>query len=50
MEKKLFNGVGVAIVTPFDSEGNVDIKSLKNLVQHIIDNRADFITVLGTTA
>ncbi len=50
MDKKLFKGVGVAIVTPFDNNGNVDIKSLKNLVQHIIDNRADFITVLGTTA
>lgn len=50
MSNKLFTGVGVAIVTPFDEQGNIDIDSLKNLVSHIIDKGADFITVLGTTA
>lgn len=50
MNKKLFKGVGVAIVTPFNHDGDVDIASLKNLVQHITDKGADFITVLGTTA
>ncbi len=50
MDKKLFQGVGVAIVTPFDTDGNVDVNSLKNLVRHITEKGADFITVLGTTA
>lgn len=50
MGNKLFKGVGVAIVTPFDEQGNIDIAGLKNVVSHIIDNGADFITVLGTTA
>lgn len=50
MNNKLFTGVGVAIVTPFDEQGNIDIDSLKCLVSHIIDKGADFITVLGTTA
>ena len=50
MSSKLFTGVGVAIVTPFDAQGNIDINSLKSLVSHIIDKGANFITVLGTTA
>ena len=50
MGNKLFTGVGVAIVTPFNKDCSVDYDSLKRLVNHIIVNGADFITVLGTTA
>lgn len=50
MGNKLFTGVGVAIVTPFNKDCSVDYDSLKRLVNHIIANGTDFITVLGTTA
>lgn len=47
---KLFTGIGVALVTPFDDRGNVDEDSLRRLVDHVIDGGVDFLTVLGTTA
>ena len=42
-------GTGVAIVTPFRKDDSVDFKSLANLVEHIITNKAEYIVVLGTT-
>ena len=50
MSKHLFSGTGVALVTPFNSNGNVDLVSLKRLVAHTIDNGADFLVVMGTTS
>jgi 4-hydroxy-tetrahydrodipicolinate synthase len=43
-------GTGVALVTPFHPNGNIDFKSLDNLVQHIHNGGVDFIVALGTTA
>ena len=31
---KKFYGTGVALVTPFDTKGAIDFKSLKKLLQH----------------
>ncbi|MDT0539981.1 4-hydroxy-tetrahydrodipicolinate synthase [Croceitalea sp. P059] len=45
-----FIGTGVALVTPFDSSGNVDVSSLTNLVEYQIANGIDYLVVLGTTA
>jgi 4-hydroxy-tetrahydrodipicolinate synthase len=42
-------GTGVAIVTPFHADGNIDFKSLENLVEHLIKGKADYLVVLGTT-
>jgi 4-hydroxy-tetrahydrodipicolinate synthase len=44
-----FKGTGVAIVTPFTKDGNVDFKSLEKLVNHIIKGGVEYIVVLGTT-
>lgn len=49
MSNKL-KGTGVAIVTPFLSNGKIDFTSLENLVEHIIVNKVDFIVGLGTTS
>lgn len=46
--KKLFEGVGIAIVTPF-LNNKVDYKSLKNLLHKGISEGASAIIVLGTT-
>ena len=50
MEKKDLYGMGVALVTPFDADGNVDHETLKNLVDYQVESRTDFLCVLGTTA
>lgn len=49
MQKK-FRGAGVALITPFDSELQIDFESLGKLVDSQIDNGIDFLVVLGTTA
>ena len=43
-------GLGVAIITPFDSHGNVDFAALNELVNFVIDGGVDYIVALGTTA
>lgn len=49
MLNKKLTGTGVAIVTPFNEDKSIDFKSLKNLVNYLIDNGIDFLVVLGTT-
>lgn len=46
---KHFEGTGVALVTPFDSEGNIDFPSLEKLVEHCLRGGVDYLVVLGTT-
>ncbi|ARV12928.1 4-hydroxy-tetrahydrodipicolinate synthase [Gilvibacter sp. SZ-19] len=43
-------GTGVALITPFDAQGNLDLKALKALVDFNIENGVDYLVVLGTTA
>lgn len=50
MARNIFKGLGVALVTPFTSDGSVDFKSLTCLVEHLIDNGADFLCILATTS
>ena len=38
MARNIFKGLGVALITPFTSDGNVDYKSLTRLVEYQIDN------------
>lgn len=47
--KHPFSGTGVAIITPFDGNGNVDIEALKKLTKHQIEGNTDVLVVLGTT-
>ena len=46
----IFKGIGVALVTPFLESGDVDIDSLRTLVNGVIAEGVDFLCVLGTTA
>lgn len=48
-DSQKFRGVGVAVVTPFDSEGEVDYAALEKLIDDIIRNNADYLVLLGTT-
>ncbi|MCR9083116.1 MAG: 4-hydroxy-tetrahydrodipicolinate synthase, partial [Cyclobacteriaceae bacterium] len=44
-----FYGTGVALVTPFTKNENIDLKALAKLIDHCIDGGADYLVVLGTT-
>ena len=49
MRNKNLTGTGVAIVTPMDEKGNVDVKALDKLVKHLHKGNVEYIVVLGTT-
>lgn len=42
-------GTGVALITPFDEDRQVDFKALERLVNYQVDNGVDYLVVLGTT-
>lgn len=43
-------GTGVALVTPFLSNGSIDWNGLRNLIRHVTKGGVEFLVVLGTTA
>lgn len=49
MKKTIFTGSGVAIVTPFDKNGEVDYKALEKLLDFHVENSTDAIVICGTT-
>jgi len=44
-----FKGTGVALVTPFLEDQQVDYPSLERLINHVIAGGVDYLVVLGTT-
>ena len=44
-----FKGSGVALVTPFQTDGSIDFNALKKLVSLQINGGTDFLVVQGTT-
>lgn len=42
-------GMGVALVTPFTKDKEIDYPALERVINHVVDNGADFLVVLGTT-
>lgn len=47
---KVFHGAGVALITPFLSDLQIDYTSLGKLVDAQVENHMDYLVVLGTTA
>lgn len=45
-----FRGLGVALITPFTINGEVDYPQLEKLIDNQIESGVDFICILGTTA
>ena len=45
----MFQGCIVALVTPMNSDGSVDIGNFRNLLDFHVDNKTDGIVILGTT-
>lgn len=44
-----FKGTGVALVTPFDKNGEIDFKALENVINHVIKGGVEYVVSLGTT-
>jgi len=44
-----FRGLGVALVTPFRSNGGIDYAGLEKLIEHQITNGVDYVVSMGTT-
>lgn len=42
-------GLGVALTTPFDTNGAINETALARLVQHVVAGGADFVVALGST-
>ncbi|MEN9444747.1 MAG: hypothetical protein RIS47_1637 [Bacteroidota bacterium] len=49
MSQNKFIGTGVALVTPFQRDGNIDFNALTNLTEHLIQNGVNYLVVMGTT-
>jgi 4-hydroxy-tetrahydrodipicolinate synthase len=42
-------GTGVALVTPFDRQGQIDWADLERIIEHVISGGVEFLVSLGTT-
>ena len=47
--KNTLRGTGVALVTPFSGNGNVDFLALETLINFVINNGSEYLVSLGTT-
>ena len=48
--KKSFRGAGVALITPFKTDQTIDFDGLGKIVDSQLENKIDYLVVLGTTA
>ena len=49
MNRDIFKGLGVALVTPFMENGAVDFAAVARIVDNLVEGGVDYILVLGTT-
>lgn len=49
LDKPIFTGAAVAIVTPFDKYGNINYPKLGEIIDYQIDHGTDAIVIVGTT-
>ena len=50
MEHVNLAGLGIALITPFQTSGEIDFPALSRLIDYQLQNGADYLVVLGTTA
>ena len=48
--KKIIEGTGVALVTPFTADNRVDTEALVRLVDYVSTEGVEFLVALGTTS
>jgi 4-hydroxy-tetrahydrodipicolinate synthase len=44
-----FKGLGVAMVTPFNAEKEIDYDAAERMVEHLVGGGVDYLVLLGTT-
>ena len=49
MDRMIFRGLGVALVTPFMENGAIDFAAVARIVDNLVEGGVDYILVLGTT-
>ena len=49
MAHNIFKGLGIALITPFTLNSEIDYKALKRLIEYQLTNGADFLCILATT-
>ncbi|WP_185873161.1 4-hydroxy-tetrahydrodipicolinate synthase [Blattabacterium cuenoti] len=49
MKKKLC-GTGVALITPFKKNGDVDFNGLENIIKYVLNSNINYLVALGTTS
>ena len=47
--RQTLRGTGVAVITPFTNNNEVDFSALGKVLDHIIDNGVNYVVTLGTT-
>ncbi len=47
--QNIFHGLGIALITPFQTDGSVDYEALEQLVEYQLSNGANFLCILATT-
>ena len=50
MNKSLYFGTGVAVITPFTADLKVDYTSLRSLINYLINSDICYLVAMGTTA
>ncbi len=46
---KRFQGLGVALITPFTPQGDIDFPALERMVHHVASSKAHYLVALGST-
>lgn len=49
MKRNIFRGLGIALITPFTKEGEVDYVALRRILDYQLSNGIDFLCILATT-
>ncbi len=44
------NGTGVALVTPMQQDGSIDLAGLEKLIDYVLEGQVEYLVVMGTTA
>ncbi len=47
--KNILRGTGVAVITPFKSNFEIDFDALGKVIDHLIDGKVEYLVTLGTT-
>ena len=45
----LFKGSGVAVITPFHENGDINYEDMERLIEFHVENKTDALIVAGTT-